>query len=188
MVGDSITQSGTWNEMFPDVRIANRGVGGDTARDIFARIDTVLSTKPEVAFVMVGVNDAALGEAPNEIFVNYVALVDALQRAGVDVVIQSTIECSSKLCGAKLEVLRALNNKLAALAAERGIDYINLNASLADDSGLKPGYTYDGTHLNGAGYQQWVDRISATMNEKVSKARAKTPGRNAAMAMSVSAS
>jgi lysophospholipase L1-like esterase len=176
MVGDSLTQGGIWAEMFSGVVIANRGVGGDTAADILARVDTILSTKPELAFLMVGVNDAYLGWSSDEVFANYLMAVDALQQAGVEVVIQSTIECSSKVCGAKLDTIRGLNKKLVALAAERGLDYIDLNGSLAGESGLRPQYTYDGIHLNGGGYRQWVDALSGTMKEKVSMLRARVPG------------
>lgn len=173
MVGDSLTQGGIWAEMFPSVAIANRGVGGDTTLDVLARLDTILSTEPEVAFVMIGVNDAARGLAPDEIFANYAKVVDALQVAGVEVAIQSTIECSATSCGATQNVLRELNRKLAALAAERGMDYVDINSALADESGLKPAYTYDGTHLNGAGYRQWVDALSETMARKVTMLRAR---------------
>jgi lysophospholipase L1-like esterase len=173
MVGDSLTQGGIWSEMFPGVGIANRGVGGNTTVDILARVDTILSTRPEVAFVMVGVNDAARGRSADEIFASYVRIVDALQGGGVEVVIQSTIECSAKSCGATLKVLRELNRMLAAMAAERGIDYVDINSALADESGLKSAYTYDGTHLNGAGYRQWVDALSEAMARKVSRLRAR---------------
>jgi lysophospholipase L1-like esterase len=173
MIGDSITQGGIWSEMFPGVAIANRGVGGDTTVDVLARLDTVLSTKPEVAFLMIGVNDAARGRSPEEIFASYVQIVDALQGAGVEVAIQSTIECRSSTCGSKLEVLRGLNARLGALATARGMDYIDLNGVLADGAGLKPAYTHDGTHLNGAGYRQWVDALSETMARKVATLRAR---------------
>lgn len=168
MVGDSITQGGIWAEMFEGVSIANRGVGGDTAADILARMDTILSTKPQVAFIMVGVNDVYRDWPADEVFANYVKVVDALDQAGVEVVIQSTVECSQSVCGSKLAVLRELNQKLVAFAAERGLTYVDLNASLSDQSGLKAGYTYDGIHLNGDGYREWVGALAKTMDEKVS--------------------
>ena len=34
MIGDSITQLGIWNEIFPNVKIANRGVGGDATENV----------------------------------------------------------------------------------------------------------------------------------------------------------
>jgi len=33
-IGDSLTNSGQWNEFFPAISIANRGVGGDTTADV----------------------------------------------------------------------------------------------------------------------------------------------------------
>ena len=33
-LGDSLTELGLWNEFFPTVKLANRGVGGDTTKDV----------------------------------------------------------------------------------------------------------------------------------------------------------
>ena len=47
MVGDSLTADAPWNEIFPKVQIANRGMGGDTTDNILLRMDTVLSVTQE---------------------------------------------------------------------------------------------------------------------------------------------
>ncbi len=171
MVGDSLTQGVIWAEAFNGIAIANRGVGGDTATDIVARMDSILSTRPEVAFIMVGLNDVNLGLSTDEVLDDYTKIVDALQRAGVEVIVQSTIECSADLCGSTLEGIRELNGKLVVLADNRKLVYVDLNRALADEGGLKPAYTYDGIHLTGEGYQAWVDVLSNTMREKVAKLR-----------------
>ena len=171
MVGDSLTEGGDWAAMFDGIAVANRGVGGRRARDVSARMDDILATQPEVAFVMVGVNDLARGLTVEETFADYIAVVDALAVADVDVVIQSTVECRRAVCGNVLDAIRELNGKLAALADERGLVFVDLNRTLSDDGGLRAAYTYDGTHLNADGYRLWADAVSGLVREKVSRRR-----------------
>ena len=37
-LGDSIVQGGQWHDIFPDLRIANRGIGGDTTSDLLIEL------------------------------------------------------------------------------------------------------------------------------------------------------
>jgi len=37
---------------------------------------------------------------------------------------------------------------------------VDLNAQLSDAQGLKPEYTHDGIHLNGAGFKVWADVLA----------------------------
>jgi len=39
MLGDSITEGADWRELFPDVRILNRGISGDTSDGIVRSLD-----------------------------------------------------------------------------------------------------------------------------------------------------
>jgi lysophospholipase L1-like esterase len=159
MIGDSITQQGLWSEFFPDHRVVNRGVGGDTAADIIERFDTIESTNPEVSFVMVGINDIARGVTPREIADNISVIIELLQEIGSEVVLQNTLECSVNKCGSQLEKIRELNEIIASFPADFGVKLIDINQSLSNDDGLLTEYTYDGVHLNGRGYRVWVDFI-----------------------------
>ena len=67
MIGDSITQNAIWSEIFPNIKIANRGLVGDTTEDILKRMDTILSVQPKKALIMVGTNDINIGFSINEI-------------------------------------------------------------------------------------------------------------------------
>ena len=55
--GDSITQAGEWTDFFPNLKIANRGVGSDTTHDLLRRLDSIISVNPKNVFVMIGIND-----------------------------------------------------------------------------------------------------------------------------------
>jgi lysophospholipase L1-like esterase len=56
-LGDSITNGGRWNQLFPDVRTANFGVDGDCSRHVLARLQPVIALKPARVFLMIGTND-----------------------------------------------------------------------------------------------------------------------------------
>src|SRR5215204_6557347 len=52
MLGDSITEGGNWSELFPGVRIANRGMASDTSINILARLHEVAARAPKLVFLM----------------------------------------------------------------------------------------------------------------------------------------
>ena len=160
MIGDSLTLDAPWSEMFPQVRIANRGIGGDRTIDILQRMGPIFAVHPQKAFLMVGLNDLAFGVGVDQVFANYVQIVQQLQNRGVTVYIESTIECSRATCGAQVELVRRLNSKLKQYAQEHQIVYIDLNQSLSSkDAGLLPRYTNDGSHLLGGAYVVWAKTI-----------------------------
>src|SRR3712207_850541 len=49
-LGDSISDYCEWSEFFPNKRIKNRGIAGDTTDGILNRIDEVIQSKPEKLF------------------------------------------------------------------------------------------------------------------------------------------
>jgi len=160
MIGDSITEGALWNEMFPDIKIANRGVGRDKADDILRRLDSIFAVEPKRAFLMVGINDIYSGKNVNEIFENYANVVTRLQNKGIVVYIQSTIECRKRTCGKRLLKVRELNKKLRNYATSNNIKYVNINKGMSEETdGLLSAYTYDGIHLNGKGYVVWSRAI-----------------------------
>jgi lysophospholipase L1-like esterase len=168
MIGDSLTASVYWNEIFEGVKIANRGVGGNTTQDILHRMDTILSLHPKEAFVEAGINDLLEGISVDETYRNYVAIVEALRKRKIAVVVQSTVECAKSLCGLRtLQDIRALNGRLRGYAAGHGLAFVNLNGGITSETdGLLRDYTIDGIHLNGKGYVAWSRAIRPLVDAK----------------------
>lgn len=165
MIGDSITNRGEWSEIFPQTKIANRGIDGDRADDILRRMDPIFAVNAKKAFVMVGINDISSGQGVDTIFANYTNIVQQLKSRGTAVYIQSTLECSKSNCGDKLEKVRDLNGKLKAYAAQQQLAYININDGLrSEKNGLLKDYTPDGIHLLGSGYLKWSKAIAPYVN------------------------
>lgn len=148
-LGDSITQQAPWYEMFPDIRLANRGIGGERFENIRSRLDDVLALNPRAVFLMGGVNGAGIESAPEAVEdVEYI--VSTLQAEGIRVYIQSAIVPR----GQAREYVLSLNAALANLAQQHRLRLIDLSP-LSNAEGLRPDYSFDGVHLTGEGYRAW---------------------------------
>jgi len=155
MIGDSLTAGGHWATRFPGVKIANRGVSGDTGAKILARMDGILATQPKRALLMFGINDIYNGVPVERIFQRYERIVSILRSRNIEVVIQSTLACTGAVCGEKLAKVHTLNTKLRALAKKHRLKFVDINRGLSDRGGLKADFSRDGVHLNGDGYALW---------------------------------
>jgi lysophospholipase L1-like esterase len=163
-VGDSITEGAEWSDFFPSISVANRGVGSDITIDILRRLDSIVSLKPDYAFIMVGINDIYLGVPLSQILGRYAAIVESLRKNGIEVVIQSTIQCQPSECFYKSEIVNELNASLKQYAKSLNIRFVKLGV-LSKKDGLESIHTYDGVHLNGKGYRVWVESISPILRD-----------------------
>jgi lysophospholipase L1-like esterase len=165
MIGDSITQNAIWSEIFPNIKIANRGLSGDTTEAILKRMDSILSVQPKKALIMVGIIDIYSGLSVNEIIKNYVEIIEELRAKGIIVVVQSTLECSKIECEGRLDKVRQLNQKLEEYSANHNFVFVDINKRLSSsEEGLLSRYSYDGIHLIGRGYSVWAEQISGAVN------------------------
>tara|TARA_Y100000768_G_C23801440_1_gene597392 strand:+ start:171 stop:818 length:648 start_codon:yes stop_codon:yes gene_type:complete len=160
-VGDSLTEYGEWNDFFPLKKSSNRGVAGDTAKDIMLRMDSIHSTKAKKAFLMVGINDIYANILIKKILKNYEKIITSLKGKNFEVIVQSTIQCQIEICGEeRILKVNLLNKELKALSKNMGVSFLNLDA-LSAESGLNKDFTYDGIHLNAFGYQYWASKIDS---------------------------
>ncbi|MEO6279900.1 GDSL-type esterase/lipase family protein [Roseateles sp.] len=158
MVGDSLTGYVEWDDLFPQLSIANRGINGDTTYGLRQRIPGILATKAKRAIICIGLNDFIAGRSVNDAFTDYTASVEALLEAGLQVHILSTVLSRSPAANSKI---LELNKRLLPYAASKGLTFTNLNALLAVDDMLSTDFTYDGTHLRAAAYVEWQKAIAA---------------------------
>jgi lysophospholipase L1-like esterase len=156
-LGDSITEGGAWAEWFPGRPVKNRGIASDSTAGVLARVSTAISPgAPAVVFLLIGTNDLLMGVAADEIVANVRQIVSSIQTHSgqTRIFVQSIMPREAKLRNG----VAALNVRLADVAAQLGVEWIDLWPALADgDGGLKAGYTLDHLHLAGAGYAAWVE-------------------------------
>ncbi|TVZ37391.1 lysophospholipase L1-like esterase [Alteromonadaceae bacterium 2753L.S.0a.02] len=162
--GDSLTEGGEWQEIFPNLNIANRGIGGNTTDDLLARVDQVISLKPQKIFLMIGINDINQKIASNTIQNNFNALFDTFdtETPSTKIYLQSILPINDSWYFSGNDRVPGLNSFLMQQAKLRDYTYIDLYSAFADRSGhLKPDLSNDGVHLLEAGYKLWINEISS---------------------------
>ncbi|WP_425423687.1 arylesterase [Solidesulfovibrio alcoholivorans] len=146
-----------------DVTIANFGVSGDTTAGGLARLDQVLSMRPDGVIVELGANDMLRGQDPETAMANLDAILKRLTGAGIPVL----------LCG-----MRSAKNYGADYAAEFDAIYpalakrydAALYPFLLDGVTGHPDLTLpDGLHPNARGVGEIVARILPTAEAFVDK-------------------
>lgn len=168
-LGDSITQGGLWSELFDAPGIRNRGIGGDTTRDLLERANQIHSLRPDKLFLMIGINDLNTQMDREDTFANLEALFDGFDREipATEIYLQSVLPVNeSWWVPIEPADVDAINEKLLAESDARGYSFVDLRPHLSDADGLlDPAYTNDGIHLTGAGYEVWRGQIERLVDE-----------------------
>lgn len=163
MLGDSITEGVDWRELFPDVRILNRGVAGDTSEGVLNRLDEVIGRHPKLVFLMIGSNDLQTGVPVSMISANIRSIVGTLEQKQIRIVLQKTLYVTSRYRSQINNEVNELNNSLSDLCTAPGVSCLDLNGILGDGGALSPLYSLDGVHLNTAGYLVWKKEVTALL-------------------------
>lgn len=163
MLGASHVEFGPWSELFPDHKIANRGVSGDTTIGVLRRLDNILKLNPKTVFFVIGGNDFNSDKrAVADTADLYMETVDKLIDANLRVVM-----LSAPLWGQQYPVitqqLAELNAEIEKRSKQSKATYVDFNQALTDGTYLLDKYTYDGIHLNGPGYLIWADAMKPYM-------------------------
>ena len=167
LVGDSLTLAFP-TRLLPDgATWLNQGISGDTTRLLLRRLDGIGQLQPEVIFVAIGINDLLQGVSDDTIVENHRAIANELRRAHPNsrVVLQSLFphrgaqsswEGRDRLRSVTRERLQRINRRLAQVARDERVGFLDLFPMFADSKGdLHPDLTTDGLHLSDRGYLVW---------------------------------
>lgn len=157
-IGDSLIDGGDWYDIFPDYRIANRGIRGDTTTGVLNRMDTIVNTRAKTAFIMIGINDIDDGVSLELVVDNYIKIIELLGDNNINVVVQSTLLTDGVIRDNGL--VAALNEQLLSYCEANTISFIDVNKQLSKNGRLDLQVSSDGLHLNGLGYQRWAALIA----------------------------
>jgi len=155
MVGDSIS---LWlpTEALPSGQLwLNQGISGDTTTGVLRRLSHLKQTRANHIYLMAGINDLRRGATDNEVLWNLRLIMRQLHgdHPNAQIFVQSLLPTA---IGIPNDRIRGLNQKLAAIAQEEGVDYLDLYPHFADARGeLRPELTTDGLHLSAVGYGVW---------------------------------
>lgn len=167
-LGNSITEAGEWQELFPEHRnVINRGISGDVSFGVIARLDEILSAKPRKIFLLIGINDLKRGLPAAMLLRNYERIFKQISvtSPGTQLIAQSILPVNEQLTGNDYKKITNLkikdvNRGLQQLARQYGVTYLDLHPVFEDDNGmLRKEYTSDGIHLKMPAYILWAAYI-----------------------------
>ena len=188
--GDSITQAGVkpggyislMKDRLPEQELIGAGIGGNKVYDLFLRMeDDVLSKKPDIVFIYVGVNDvwhkqsSQTGTDPDKFIGFYTALIKKMQAAGIKIIV-----CTPAVIGERTDFSNAQDGDLNRysqiirdLASKYGCGLVDLRKAFLEynlknnpenkESGI---LTTDRVHLNPAGNQLVADLMLKALTGK----------------------
>jgi sialate O-acetylesterase len=166
-IGNSITNGAEWNELFPQKRVKNRGISGDTSEGVFDRLDAVVKGKPAKIFILIGVNDISREIKVETIVLNMKQIVEKIQKESpkTKIYIQSILPVNPDFemfkGHMKPELIKEINQFYQNIAQEYKVNYIDLYSHFLEDGTDKMNkkYTNDGLHLLGEGYLLWREIV-----------------------------
>ena len=167
--GDSITYGMDFQKRFPDKKVVNLGLGGDTLEGMINRVGMIKALKPEKVFILAGFNTLRDGKLEYTM-TEYAGLLNRIQEEAPDakVYVQSILPISAKM-QTKLplseETIVQMNEAIEVIAEERDFTYINIHQNFLDGDVIVEEYTADGVHPNEAGQEQWMNVIEPYVYE-----------------------
>jgi len=161
-LGDSITQGwgDDFSKRFPGMKIANRGISGDTTRGMLLRMpDDVLALKPAAVVLLMGTNDLEERMTPEAIAANLKLIVAGLKAHNPSMpILLNLVFPSSETKRRPAEAIKKINQLYAAaVKGDPQITVIDTWKLFADEKGdALPADFPDLLHPNPAGYAKWT--------------------------------
>lgn len=168
--GDSLTDFFPVQDFFPNQTIYNRGIAGDTTRDLLKRIDNVIALKPTHILMQIGTNDLGRGHKVERVVKNIEHLIDIFQIRLPDTTLSvislypvshRKMWLSFLIAGLrKNKNIVAVNKALAEITKKRGLTFIDIHPLLVDKKGrMAKEFTLEGLHISGLGYGVIAEKI-----------------------------
>jgi lysophospholipase L1-like esterase len=160
-LGDSITQG--WGDdfggRFGDLKLANRGISGDTTRGMLVRLhEDVLSLNPAAVVMLMGTNDLEEQADPPTIVANIRLILNEIKAHDADVpIVLCQVMPSSESKNRPADKIREINRLLAAeVKGDPQITLLDSWTLFANAEGdAKVEEFPDLLHPNDAGYAKW---------------------------------
>lgn len=150
-IGDSLTDGYDVEAYYPELTVANRGIGGDTTWGVEKRLQVSLfDLKPKVVVMLIGGNNW------RDMFDNYEQILIKLKENLPDskIILLSLTPTAGDFAD-KCSPFAFNSFKIKKLAEKYGYTFVDVYSPLldVDNSCLKAEYTSDGVHFTAAGYE-----------------------------------
>ncbi|MDX2232654.1 MAG: GDSL-type esterase/lipase family protein [Leptolyngbyaceae cyanobacterium bins.349] len=191
LAGDSLSLWFPVDLLPPGVTWLNQGISGETSYGLLRRVKFLDQTKPQIIFVMIGINDLIRGLRYETVAANHREIMRHLKAAHPQarIVVQSILphggdratqryqasvkgdpaaaQTTQPLWVKRLPVItndsiRRLNQRLALITQEEKVQFLDLHPLFVDPAGnLRDDLTTDGLHLSPAGYALWRSQLQS---------------------------
>ena len=161
-LGDSITQGwgDTMGDSFPGMKVANRGISGDTTRGMLIRLEEdVLSLHPKAVVMLMGTNDLEEGADPATAAANVMLILKELKdhNANMPVVLCHVFPSSGSQKRPANKIKKINEYFAAAVKDEPRITLLDTWTLFANGEGdAKKEEFPDLLHPNEVGYAKWA--------------------------------
>lgn len=161
-LGDSITQG--WGDdlhgSFPGMKVANRGISGDTTRGMLIRLEKdVLTLNPACVVMLMGTNDLEENAEPQVISDNVRLIIDKLKRHNAEMpIVLCQVFPSSESKKRPADKIKQINQLTArAVKGDPQITVLDTWTLFANEMGdAKAEEMPDLLHPNEVGYAKWA--------------------------------
>ncbi len=171
-VGDSLI--GGWHNLakaFPDLKVANCGVGGDVSRGVLFRFrEDVLDLKPRAVVINVGFNDLTASGDPAFAEQNIAAMLDQAwaQNPAMPIVICTIPPRDAPQAPTKPGARADLNARFTKLGEGKShLTVLDLVTPFTGPDGKQKAEFFgkDHVHLVEAGYQKWAEVLHPALEK-----------------------
>ncbi len=161
-LGDSITQG--WGDnmgnAFPGLKVANRGISGDTTRGVLIRMEgDVLALNPKGVVILIGTNDLEEKATPEVIARNLKLIIAKLKKhnSKIPIILCNTFPSSANKRRPAEQIKKINQLYFAAVKGDPQITVIDTWLLFADEKGdAKKQEFPDLLHPNKLGYAKWA--------------------------------
>lgn len=164
-LGDSITQG--WGDKmkgaFGDLKVANRGISGDTTRGVLVRLKgDVLALNPKGVVLLIGTNDLEMGASPTTILKNTKSIIGELKKHDpkMPVVLCKVFPAGPANKRPKEQIMNINKGLTAAFHEDPQVTLMETFVLYASKEGYAKKTEFpDLLHPNDIGYRKWAAGI-----------------------------
>lgn len=160
-LGDSITQM--WGDVasyFPGIKVANRGISGDTTRGVLIRLpEDVISLNPRGVVLLIGTNDLEEWASPETIAGNLKLIVATLREYDpkMPVILCAVMPSSLTMRRPQVQIQKVNDLYREVTKDQPQVTWLDTWKLFADVHGdAKADEFPDLLHPNGIGYAKWA--------------------------------
>ena len=156
-MGDSLIEFFNWQERFPDRKIFNYGIAGETAEGLLARMPSIIARVqfPDLVMIMTGINNVAMEDYG--FLSTYEKIITRLREAygQAAIAITSLLPVDLFFLG---DAVPRVNRRLQDIAQNNNILYLDLYPLFIDENSraITSCFEADGVHLSADGYEVWA--------------------------------